>query len=263
MCVIHNTQNIYVTIDTLDQYWIEKAISGIITWIDFIWNWLYSWKYHRLVFFTVILSFTQSVNIPLATNVISFHSTSYVATLPVLISYKCKYIWKWFKHMFWEIFINNCIIQWTNWKIRVVWWIFTMPYPSICQFLENNICNFSHEIPKHSYKQHISIKTDTLNHNKEWQNDIRGKVHLFTSYSTLYSKICPKLTIFTGAHFVTQKYQYPMNGSIYDQIRSTSLRKTYIIISEGISHCIHWKMAFVWLLYQPSTPKFTIYHSII
>ena len=29
---------------------LKKSISGIITWIGFIWNWLHSWKYHRLVF---------------------------------------------------------------------------------------------------------------------------------------------------------------------------------------------------------------------
>ena len=46
-----------------------------------------------------------------------------------------------------------------------------------------------------------------------------------------------------------------MNGSRYDQIRSTGVQKTYITISEGISYCIDWKIAFVWLLYQPSTPK--------
>ena len=42
----------YVTIDTIDQYWeFKKSISGIITWNDFIWNWLHSWKYHKLVLF--------------------------------------------------------------------------------------------------------------------------------------------------------------------------------------------------------------------
>ena len=44
-------------------------------------------------------------------------------------------------------------------------------------FLEYNICNFLYEIPKRSDKQHISIKTDALRNNKEWQNNIRGKVH--------------------------------------------------------------------------------------
>ena len=61
----------------------------------------------------------------------------------------------------------------------------------------------------------------------------------------------------------TQKYNFLMNGSRYDQIRSTGVQKTYIIISEGISYCIDWKMAFVWLLYQPSTHKFPIYRSMI
>ena len=41
--------------------------------------------------FTGILSFTQSINIPQCTNVLSFHSTSNVATLPVLISYECSF----------------------------------------------------------------------------------------------------------------------------------------------------------------------------
>ena len=59
----------------------------------------------------------------------------------------------------------------------------------------------------------------------------------------------------------TQTYKYLMNGSRYDQIRSTGVQKTYITISEGISYCIDWKMAFVWLLYQPSTHKFPIYRS--
>ena len=54
-----------------------------------------------------------------------------------------------------------------------------------------------------------------------------------------------------------------MNGSKYDQIRSTGVQKTYMTISEGISYCIDWKMAFVWLLYQLSTHKFPIYCSII
>ena len=72
-----------------------------------------------------------------------------------------------------------------------------------------------------------------------------------------------KWTVLTGAHFVTQKYQYLMNDNRYDQIRSTGVQKTNRTISEGISYGIDWKMAFVWLLYQPSTPKFPIYHSII
>ena len=49
-----------------------------------------------------------------------------------------------------------------------------------------------------------------------------------------------------------------MNSSRYDQIRSTGEQKTYVTISEGISYCIDWKMAFVRLLYQPATPKFPI-----
>ena len=61
----------------------------------------------------------------------------------------------------------------------------------------------------------------------------------------------------------TQKYQYLMNGSRYDQIRSSGVWKTYITISEGIPYCTDWKMAFVWLLYQPSTHKFQIYCGII
>ena len=48
-----------------------------------------------------------------------------------------------------------------------------------------------------------------------------------------------------------------MNGSRYDQIRSSGVRKTYI------PYCTDWKMAFVWLLYQPSTHKFQIYCGII
>ena len=114
----------------------KKSISGIIPWIDFIWSRLNSWKYQRLVIFTGILSFTQSVNIPLPTNVIRFHSTIHVGTIPVLISYKCKYIWTWFKHMLWENTrgMNNCYIRWTIWKIRIILLTFTMPYHKIRQF---------------------------------------------------------------------------------------------------------------------------------
>ena len=139
MCVIHNPQNIHVCYNWYPRpiLNLKKSTSGIITWIDFIWNWLHSWKYHRLAFCTGILSFTQSVNIPLPTK--NFHSTSYAATLPpVLISYNCKYIWTWFKHMFWKKIqedMYNCNIWCTSWKIRVVWLIFINPYPKIGQFL--------------------------------------------------------------------------------------------------------------------------------
>ena len=89
----------YVTIHILDQYWIK------INTMDNYLNWLHMeltsfLKLSQIGGFTgIVLSFTQSVSIPIRTYVISFHDTIYVATLPVLISYKCKYIWTWFKHM--------------------------------------------------------------------------------------------------------------------------------------------------------------------
>ena len=76
-------------------------------------------------------------------------------------------------------------------------------------------------------------------------------------------KKCRKLAFFAGTHFVTQKYQYLMNGNRYDQIRSLCVQKTYITISEWISYYIDWKMAFVCLLYQPSAPKLRVYCNII
>ena len=47
---------------------------------------------------------------------------------------------------------------------------FPIPYPKIPNLSQYNTSNFINEIPKHAYKQHISIKTDTLGHNKESKN---------------------------------------------------------------------------------------------
>ena len=45
--------------------------------------------------------------------------------------------------------------------------------------------NFSHKIPKHTNKQNISNNTDIMNHNKEWEINIRGKLRGFTSYEMI------------------------------------------------------------------------------
>ena len=69
--------------------------------------------------------------------------------------------------------------------------------------------------------------------------------------------------LFSLGHFVTQKYQYLMNGSRYDQIRSTGLQKTYINISEEISYCIDWKIVFVWLFTNPTPTHRTMIQAIL
>ena len=38
---------------------------------------------------------------------------------------------------------------------------------------EHATWNFNHKIPKHANKQYISNKTDIMNHNKEWEINIR------------------------------------------------------------------------------------------
>ena len=43
----------------------------------------------------------------------------------------------------------------------------------------------SHKIPKYTNKQYISTKTDIIKHNKEWDINIRGKLHGFTSYEMM------------------------------------------------------------------------------
>ena len=85
----------YIAIGTLNQYWIEK--------INISANYM-NWFHVKLTSFTKILRTSNSYlctifhtkcRYPLPTNVIIFHSTSYAATLPVLLSYKCKYRWTW------------------------------------------------------------------------------------------------------------------------------------------------------------------------
>ena len=138
MRFIHNPKT-YNNGDTWNQYWIE---------INIRYNYM-NWLHMKLTSFLQIhVHVSQIGNFywytllhikcrnPLPTNVIiSFHNTGYVATLLVLISYKCKYIWTWFKHMFWENIrgINICNNWRTSWKIGVVWLIFTMPFPRIHQ----------------------------------------------------------------------------------------------------------------------------------
>ena len=54
-----------------------------------------------------------------------------------------------------------------------------------------------------------------------------------------------------------------MNDSRYDKIPSTSVQITIVTINERFSYCVDLKMAFVWLLDQPSTPQLPIDHSLI
>ena len=42
--------------------------------------------------------------------------------------------------------------------------------------------NFSDKIPKHTNNQYICNKTNIMNHNKELELNMRGKLHGFTSY---------------------------------------------------------------------------------
>ena len=126
----------YITIDTVNQYWIKINIL-VIAWTDFMRNWFQSRKYRKLVILIGILFFTQCINIRLPTNISIFHSKSYVAT------FQC---WYYTNVSIYEHDLstsiekiqedmNICNILLISWKIRVVWLIFTMPYPSIRQFL--------------------------------------------------------------------------------------------------------------------------------
>ena len=58
----------------------------------------------------------------------------------------------------------------------------TQKYHNLSQYVT---WNFSQKIPKHTNKQYISNKTDIMNHNKDWEINIRGKLRGFTSYEMM------------------------------------------------------------------------------
>ena len=140
-----------------------------------------------------------------------------------------------------------------------------MTYPRICQFLGSTIYAIAFvKSPQ------IAIDNTFLSEMMPLATIKNDKIISGLKYINLFCiQSCILKNVgnwpFYWDTFFTQKYKYLMNGSRYDQIRSTGVQKTYtcITISEEISYCIDWKMAFVWLLCQSSTHKFQIHHSMI
>ena len=60
--------------------------------------------------------------------------------------------------------------------------IFPSPTPNFAKLWQYDTSNFIHEIPKHTKKQHICIKTDALSHNEECKINIWGKTYIVTPY---------------------------------------------------------------------------------
>ena len=138
-----------------------------------------------------------------------------------------------------------------------------MTYPRICQFLGSTIYAIAFvKSPK------IAINNTFLSETMPLATIKNDKIISGLKYINLFCiQSCILKNVgnwpFYWDTLFTQKCKYLMNGSRCDQIRSTGVQKTYITIREGISYCTDWKMAFVWLLNQPSTHKFPIYRSMI
>ena len=57
--------------------------------------------------------------------------------------------------------------------------------PNFLNLPQYDTSNIFHEIPKHTKKQHIPVKTDALSHDNEWKTNIWGKIYIVTSYEMM------------------------------------------------------------------------------
>ena len=91
--------------------------------------------------------------------------------------YTQNYKHTYFKHM--ELLVGAIfIILVERWQL---WDFLFNPFPKLSQSIAIRYKQFYPCHPKHTKKQHISIKTDALSHNKEWKINIWGKIYIFTS----------------------------------------------------------------------------------
>ena len=111
--------------------------------------------------------------------------------------------------------------------------------------------------------QNIAINNTFLSEQMSWTTIKNDKMISGIKYiNSLCIQSCILKNVrhlpFSLGHTLSLKGISILWTAIDMKIRSTDVQKTYVTISEGIAHCIDWKMAFVWLLNQHSTPKFPI-----